>query len=64
MSDMQALDRVQPGPDDETQLTWQLIIGQLRFGGALPTRYVVVLLIHVCFIITLCALPNAMLVRV
>ncbi|KAL0003622.1 hypothetical protein SO802_011183 [Lithocarpus litseifolius] len=23
MSDMQALDRVQPGPDDHTQLTWQ-----------------------------------------
>ena len=30
----------------------------------LPTRYVVVLLIHVCFIITLCALPNIILVRV
>ena len=30
----------------------------------LPTRYVVVLVIHVCFIITLCALPNTILVRV
>ena len=28
------------------------------------TRYVVVLLIHVCFIITSCALPNTILVRV
>ena len=61
---MQALDRVQPGPDDQTQLTQQPDHRSTRFGGTLPMRYVVVLLIHVRFIITLCALPNTMLVHV
>ena len=40
------------------------IISQLRFGGAPTTRYVVVLLIHLRFIITSCALLNTMLIRV
>ena len=40
------------------------IIGQFRFGATPSMRYVVVLLIHLHFIITSCALPNTILVRV
>nr|POF27330.1 hypothetical protein CFP56_14448 [Quercus suber] len=35
--DMQALNRVKPRPDDDTQ--WTQIIGQLRFGGTPLTRW-------------------------
>ncbi|KAF3948870.1 hypothetical protein CMV_025182 [Castanea mollissima] len=38
MSDMQALDKVDSGPDDDTQLRGNRSIGQLRFGGTPLTR--------------------------
>ena len=57
MSDMQALDRVQPGPDIDTQLTRQLDHRSTPLWRHAAD--------DVCSsIITSCALPNTILVRV
>ena len=63
MSDMQALDRVQPGPNDTSQLTRQPNHRSTSLWRHTADE-VCSCISNVYFIITLCALPNTILVCV